>query len=133
MYITITYNELSELVYNKFNVRPKFITIDERTFEVGYKPSIFMPNVCIQFHIEMINKNNVCLSYECSVPTSLMIAGIVAYIKEKLPSGVEVNTIDKYINIYPQRFKQVEKVLEFVTLSNITFAGENINVELKII
>lgn len=133
MYITITYNELSELVYNKFNVRPKFITIDEKTFEVGYKPSVFIPNVCIQFHIEMINKNNVCLSYECSVHTSLMIAGFVAYIKEKLPSGVEVNTIDKYINIYPQRFKQVEKVLEFVTLSNITFAGENINVELKII
>lgn len=131
MYITITYNELSELVYNKFNVRPIFITIDEKTFEVGYKPSVFIPNVCIQFHIEMINKDNVCLSYECSVPTSLMIASIVAYIKETIPSGVEVNTINKYINIYPQRFKQIEKTLEFVTLSNITFVEDKVNVELK--
>ena len=43
-----------------------------------------------------------------------MIAGVVAYLQEKIPSGIEVNTTDKRVNIYPQRFKQLEKALKYV-------------------
>ena len=77
-----------------------------------------------------MRKNIVCLSYECGTPASLMIAGVVAYLEEKIPSGIEVNTTDKCVNIYPQRFKQLEKALEYVSLSDMIFEENSANVVL---
>lgn len=133
MNAVITYKEISDFIEKKFKIRPKFTTIDDKTFEVSYKPGVFMPAISIKFHIEAIRKDIVCLSYECGMPASLMIAGVVAYLEEKLPCGIEVNTTDKHVNIYPQLFKQVEKALEYVTLSNIVFEENAVNIELSLV
>ena len=92
-----------------------------------------MPTISVKFHIEAMRKDIVCLSYECGTPASLMIAGVVAYLEEKIPSGIEVNTTDKRVNIYPQRFRQIEKVQEYVALSNITFEENSANIALTMI
>ena len=128
----ITYNEISDFIEKKFKIRPKFTTIDEKTFEMSYKPALFMPAIAIKFHIAAMRKDVVCMTYDCSTAASLMIAGIVAYLEEKIPSGIEVNTTDKRINIYPQGLKQIEKVLEFVALSDIVFENDTINISLSI-
>ena len=130
MNVIIRYNELSELINNMVGIHPEFTTVDEKTFEVSYKPGVFMPTISVRFHIEAMRKDIVCLSYECGTPASLMIAGVVAYLEEKIPSGIEVNTTDKRVNIYPQRFKQLEKALEYVALSNITFEENSAKVAL---
>ncbi len=133
MNAVITYKEISDFIEKKFKIRPKFTTIDDKTFEVSYKPGVFMPAISVKFHIEAMRKDIVCLSYECGMPASLMIAGVVAYLEEKIPSGIEVNTTDKCINIYPLLFKQVEKALEYVTLSNIVFEENAVNIELSLV
>ena len=130
MDITISYNEISCFIGKMFKICPKFTTVDEKTFEVNYKPGVFMPTISVKFHIEAMRKDIVCLSYECGTPALLMIAGVVAYLEEKIPSGIEVNTTDKRVNIYPQRFKQIEKALEYMALSNITFEENSANVAL---
>ena len=129
----ITYKEISDFIEKEFKIRPKFTTVDDKTFEVSYKPGVFMPTISVKFHIEAMRKDIVCLSYECGTPAALMIAGVVAYLEGKIPSGIEVNTTDKRVNIYPQRFKQIEKALEYVALSNITFEGNSANVMLNMI
>ena len=133
MNAVITYKEISDFIEKEFKIRPKFTTVDEKTFEVSYKPGVFMPTISVRFHIEAMRKDIVCLSYECGTPASLMIAGVVAYLEEKIPSGIEVNTTDKRVNIYPQRFKQLEKALEYVALSNITFEENSANVALTMV
>lgn len=40
----ITYKEISDFIEKEFKIRPKFTTIDEKSFEVSYKPGVFMPN-----------------------------------------------------------------------------------------
>ena len=92
-----------------------------------------MPVIAVKFRIEAMRKDIVCMSYDCGTAASLMIAGVVAYLEEKIPSGIEVNTTDKRVNIYPQRFKQVEKALEYVALSNITFEENSVNVGLSMV
>jgi hypothetical protein len=130
MNAVITYKEISDFIEKEFKIRPKFTTVDERTLEVNYKPGVFMPTISVKFHIEAMHKDIVCMSYDCGTPASLMIAGVVAYLDEKIPSGIEVNTTDKRVNIYPLRFKQIEKVLEYVVLSNITFEDNSAKVAL---
>ena len=129
----IEYREISDLIERELKLRPKFTTIDEKSVELSYKPGALMPTIAIKFRIEAMRKDIVCLSYECGTPASLMIAGVVAYLEENIPSSIEVNTTDKRVNIYPQRFKQLEKALEYVALSNITFEENSANVALIIV
>lgn len=133
MNAVITYKEISDLIEKEFKMRSKFTTVDEKTFEVSYRPGVFMPAISVQFHIEAMRKDIICMSYECGTAASLMIAGMVAYLEEKIPSGISVDTTDKRINIYLQRFKQIEKMMEYVELSNITFEGNSANVALTMV
>lgn len=128
MNAVITFKEVSDFIEKEFKIRPKFTTINEKTVEVSYKPGVFMPAISVNVKIEAMRQDIVCMSYECGTAASLMIAGIVAYLEETIPSGIEVSTTDKRVNIYPQRFKQAEKVLEYVALSNLTFEVNAINI-----
>ena len=128
MNVVITYKEISDFIEKEYKIRPRFTTINEKTVEVSYKPGVFMPAISVNVKIEAMRQDIVCMSYECGTAASLMIAGIVAYLVETIPSGIEVSTTDKRVNIYPQRFKQAEKVLEYVALSNLTFENNAINI-----
>jgi hypothetical protein len=97
-------------------------------FGGSFKHGVFMPAISVNVKIEAMRRDIVCISYECGTAASLMIAGIVAYLEETIPSGIEVSTTDKRVNIYPQRFKQAEKVLEYFALSNLTFEDNAINI-----
>lgn len=129
----ITYKEISDFIEKEFKIRPKFTTVNEKTLDVSYKPGVFMPTISVKFHIKTMRNDIICLSYECGNAASLMIAGVVAYLQEKIPNGIEVNTTDKRVNIYPQRFKQLEKALKYVALSNITFEENSANVALTMV
>jgi hypothetical protein len=129
----ITYKEFSDFIEEKFKISPKFTTVDEKTLEVSYKRRVFMPNISVKFHIDAMRKDIICMSYDCGKPVSLMIAGIVAYLEEKIPSGIEVNTADKRINVYPLRFERLENVCEHVSLTNIAFQEQSIKMELTIL
>lgn len=132
MNAVITYNEISDIIEKRLRVRPDFTTIDTNTFKASYKPGFLMPTITIRFHINNLSQDVISLSYECNTATALMISGAVAYLEEKIPSGIEVNTGQKQIKIYPHRIKQMEKVLEYVTLSNIVFEDNTVNVGLTI-
>ena len=129
----ITYKEFSDFIEEKFKICPKFTTVDEKTLEVSYKRRMFMPNISVKFHIDAMRKDIICMSYDCGKPVSLMIAGIVAYLEEKIPSGIEVNTADKRINVYLLRFEQLKNVCEHVSLTNIAFQEQSIKMELTIL
>lgn len=133
MNVLITYKEIEDLIEKRFKIRPKFTTVDEKTLEVSYKPALLLPTIAIKLRIEAMRKDVVCMTYECGTAASLMIAGVVAYLEEKIPSGIEVDTTDKRINIFPLRFEQVEKAAEYVTLSNISFENNAVNVLLLVV
>ena len=133
MNAVITYKEISDFIEKEYKIRPKFTTVDEKTFEVSYKPGVFMPAIAVKFRIVAMRKDVVCISYDCGTASSLMIAGVVAYLEEKIPSGIEVNTTDKRVNIYPQSVKQLQKALGYVALSNIVFEENSVNVALSMV
>ena len=61
MNAVITYKEISDFIEKECKIRPKFTTVDEKTFEVSYKPGVFMPPINVKFHIEAMRKDIVCL------------------------------------------------------------------------
>ena len=133
MNVQITYKEISELIAGKFKVTPVIKAVDAKTVEVSYKPARFFPNICVRFHIEAMRRDIVCMTYDCALATTLIIGGIVAHLEKAVPSGLEINTTDKRVNVYLQRFEQIEKALEHVSPSNITFEEDAMNVALTIV
>ena len=133
MNVLITYKEISDFIEQKFKIRPLFSSIDRRTLNVSYKPMAFMPSIDIKFVIDEISDDSVSISYDCGAAAALMIAGVVTYLNENIPNGVDVNTTDRKVKIYPQQIEQVEKALEYVALSDITFDENSINIALLLI
>lgn len=129
----ITFKEVSDFIEKESKIRPRFTTINEKTVEVSYKPGVFMPAISVNVKIEAMRQDIVCMSYECGTAASLMIAGIVAYLEDKIPSGIEVNIADKRINVYLLRFEQLKNVCEHVSLTNIAFQEQSIKMELTIL
>lgn len=133
MNVIITYKEISDFIEQKFKIRPLFSSIDRRTLNVSYKPMAFMPSIDIKFVIDEISDDSVSITYDCGAAAALMIAGVITYLKENIPNGVDVNTTDRKVKIYPQQIEQVEKVLEYVALFDITFDENSINIALLLI
>ena len=44
-----------------------------------------------------------------------------------------MNTLDKRVNIYPQCFKQLGNVSEYVVLSNVAFEENSVNICLSMV
>ncbi len=127
----ITYKEIVNFIEQKFRVCPTITGIDEKTVEVSYKPSVLMPAIGVKFHIAAMRKDIVCLTYDCGTAASLLIAGVVAYLDKKIPRGIDVNTTDKRINIYPYNVDELKNVLAHVSLNDVTFDSQSVNVELS--
>lgn len=133
MNIVVSNKEISNFIEKKFKISPKFAIVDEKTIEVSYKPGVFMPAISVKLHINAMHKDIICMSYDCGKPASLMIAGVFAYLEEKIPSGIEINTKDKRINVYPLRFNEVKNVSEHIALTNIIFQENSIKFELTML
>ena len=73
------------------------------------------------------------MTYDCSPAAAVIVSGLVAQFENRIPSQLEVNTTEKRVSIYPRRFEKLEKVLEYVSLSDIIFEQEAVNVQLTAI
>lgn len=133
MNILISYKEIIEQVAKKFIVNPAIEAIDEKTVEVSYKPASFFLSISVRFHIESAHNDLICMTYDCSPATAVIVSGLVAQFENRIPSQLEVNTAEKRVSIYPRRFEKLEKVLEYVSLSDIVFEQEAVNVQLTAI
>ncbi len=133
MNIAISYEEISGFIAREFKIKPQLTAVDDKTVEISYKPNILMPTISVKIHIEAICSDVICLSYDCSNAAALIIAGSAAYLEEKIPDGIEINTADKRIRIYPQRFKQIENVLKYIALSQITLEPDAANIKLVMV
>ena len=132
MNITIIYSEIADFCEKEFRLRPQFTRIDNSRLCISYKPSLFMPTISVELQLDALNDDCICMTYYCNAAASLIISGIVAYIEQNIPKGIVVDTSDKRIDIYPQRVEQLEQVLKYTTLSDISFTDMAVSVALSL-
>lgn len=129
----VSYTEASSWISKRFRFTPTFKRIDDKTLEISYRPGNFIPAVSLICKIEALRKDIVCLSYECSMPVSLLVAGTVGHLQRRIPDGIEINPENKRVNIYIERFDKSKKVLEHVTLSDVTFSDNEFILSLSLL
>lgn len=133
MKTSVSYTEMSNWISKRFRISPAFRRMDEKTLEVSYKPGSFIPTVRMAFKIEAVRKDIICLSYDCSMPVSMLIAGAVGHLQNKIPNGIEIKPEEKRINIYLGKVDKLQKALEHVAPTELSFGEEEACVTLALI
>ncbi len=132
MDITINYNEISDYVERRFFVRPVLKGVDENTIEIEYKPKKLLPKMSIRIRLEGCRQDVISVSYECSMPMAMIIAGTVAHLEEKIPAGIEIKSTEKRINLYVEQIEALQKILAHVSLKAISFMDDHVQLSLSL-
>lgn len=132
MKVELCYEEIINYVERNFFIRPQLVYIDERTVDIEYKPSKFLPAMSFRIRIDGCRKDVVCLSYECSAPMAMIISGAVGHLGNKIPQGIDVNTTDKRVVIYLEQVEVLKKPLSYVELETISLCDDHIDISARL-
>ena len=127
MNVSVDYSEISDWINRKFSVTISFKRVDKNTFETSYKPGNFIPTVHVNFKVENLKKDIICISYDCSILVSLFIFGAINHLQNKIPKGIEIKSDERLINIYPKQIDRMQKLMEQVFVSDISFNEKNVD------
>lgn len=132
MKVELSYEEIINYVERNFFIRPQLVYIDERTIDIEYKSSKFLPAMSIRVRIDGCRKDAVCLSYECSALMVMIISGAVSHLGNKIPQGFDVNTTEKRVVIYLDQIAVLEKPLSYVELEEISLCDDHIDISSRL-
>ena len=124
MEVHISYNEVLRFIRNHANVdvsRLQMVRQNSRTLAISYDISDWVPTVTISVSVDKVTEHHLYLSYDCSAAASMIISGVVSFLQSKIPAGVKVDTASKKVYIYLDVINGLDKVLQYVTPSDIYF------------
>ena len=127
MNVQLSYNEILGYVEDKFHVRPTVEVVDDQTLSVSYKISRFVPTINVDVHIDLVSKELIALSYDCSSIVNGLLGGVVGFIQERIPrEQIELSTDNKKVLVHLDKVEQLKKVFDVVVPTDITFYSESI-------
>lgn len=132
MKVELSYEEIVNYVERNYSIHPQLVYIDERTVDIEYKLSKFLPAMSIRVRIDGCRKDVVCLSYECSAPMTMIISGAVGHLGNKIPQGIDMNTTEKRVVIYLDQVAVLEKPLSYVELETISLCDDHIDISARL-
>ena len=135
MEIQISYNELLRFLRNHANVdvsRLQMVRQNSRTLAISYDISDWVPTVTISVSVDKVTEHHLYLSYDCSAAASMIISGVVSFLQSKIPAGVKVDTTSKKVYVYLDVINGLEKVLQYVTPTDIQFETNMIYVSAEL-
>lgn len=125
----ISYQELVDYIENHHKVRPNISYVDDKTINVSYQVAKFIPAVSLNVKIENVTNETLLFTYDCSAATRLLIKGVVLFLKEQLEEKfLTVDEIRNCVLIHIANIEPIQKAFEYVTLSDIVFVTDAVEV-----
>lgn len=128
MEITITYEEVSNIIKTKSNVNATFTMIDSESISVKVKPELLIPAVNITLKLEKDAKEYK-IRYGSGVvsPVTKIVTKIVnLFVNDKLPEFVRLDTSNNTLS-FDSTIKHNGIVVD---IKDITFLEEKISISL---
>lgn len=128
MEITITYEEVSNIIKTKSNVNATFTMIDSESISVKVKPALLIPAVNITLKLEKDAKEYK-IRYGSGVvsPVTKIVTKIVnLFVNDKLPEFVRLDTSNNTLS-FDSTIKHNGIVVD---IKDITFLEEKISISL---
>ena len=90
-----------------------------------------LPKVKATLRVEEINNGFIALSYYCNMAVPMLVGPVVNILSEKIPAGIEIDADNKRVKIHLLQIEKLNSAMEFVTLRNVVFANDAVNIELS--
>lgn len=129
MNIAVSYDEIVSYVEKKFVVRLLLKCVDRKTIEISYKKGFLSSS--IQVRIESCGGDTICLSYDCSLSTSIII-GVIKQFENKIPHGVDIDTAHKKILLSFAKIEKLENTLSYVEIEDLYCNDNGVNMSLSL-
>lgn len=123
MEITITYEEVSNIIKTKSNVNATFTMIDSESISVKVKPGLLIPAVNITLKLEKDAKEYK-IRYGSGVVSSLVTKIVKLFVNDKLPEFVRLDTSNNTLS-FDSTIKHNGIVVD---IKDITFLEEKISI-----
>ena len=135
MLITITFNELKEIISSKTNnnINLDFCCVNYNTIKVSYKPVAFLPaTINVKVQIKEIGNSKIILSYNANGAIDRVIKGFSAYLDNHIHREIlELDTSNQLVSIYPDKIEKIQKVLEMIELQQVYVEEGKVCAEVK--
>ncbi len=134
MRITISFNEIKEIITNKTNnkLNLDFCYVNHNTVKVSYKPLAFLPAANVNVQIRETGNSKIILSYNANNAIDMIIKGISAFLESNISKDIiELDTSNQVVTIYPNKVEQLQKAMEMIELQQLYFEEGNVCVEVR--
>lgn len=125
MEITITYEEVSNIIKTKSNVNATFTMIDSESISVKVKPGLLIPAVNITLKLEKDAKEYK-IRYGSGFVSLLVTKIVNLFVNDKLPEFVRLDTSNNTLS-FDSTIKHNGIVVD---IKDITFLEEKISISL---
>ena len=134
MLITITFNELKEIISSKTNnnINLDFCYVNYNTINVSYKPLAFLPAANVEVQIRETENSKIVISYNANNAIDMIIKGMATFIESNITKDiVELDTSNQVATIYPNKVEQLQKPMEIIELQQLYFEEGKVCAKLK--
>lgn len=128
MKLSISYNEIEEKVKALTKVGLSVSKDSEKTLKLKYNAGIpFLPNVEALLKVTNVYSDKIELTYSCKPLVEIAIEKLLPKLISSLPENV-IEIEGKIIAVNLYRIEKIEKLLEYLMLSNIAINDENVEI-----
>lgn len=137
MEVKIKYAEVHDYISGKFGKDVNLSRVDDRTVCVSVSQKIFIKTVQVGLNIKVcgVNGDVVELEYGGGFGMDLIVAGVLSFVKGKLPEyGAAFEETDNHkIKITLSAIRQMREVMKSVSLEGVLFTPNSIEATLGLI
>lgn len=128
MKVVVAYKEIEDKIKEAAKISLSLSKVNEKTLNVKYSSGMMLlPNIEISLIIKAIYSNKIELTYNCKPLMEIAVEKLLPKLISNLPNGV-VEIDNKTIKVDLEKIEQAEKVLKFISLSEIVIKEEIIEV-----
>ena len=128
MKVVVAYKEIEDKIKEVAKISLSLSKVNEKTLNVKYSSGMMLlPNIEISLIIKAIYSNKIELTYSCKPLMEIAVEKLLPKLISNLPKGV-VEIENKTIKVDLEKIEQAEKVLKFLSLSDIVINDEIIDI-----
>lgn len=129
MNININFSEITGFVEKNYKQKITLAAVDGKSLEISYKLLKFT-QVSVRIAVVSVCRDCIKLSYDGSTGVPLLIDGAVKMFQGAIPAGVEIDTTNRTIKLYPLQVEQLQKALKYVSLDDVAFTDSAVEIRL---
>lgn len=136
MNISISYLEIQDYIAKHYHTNVMLVKVSEREICVSVSQKVLIKTVQMNLNLRVddVNNDSIRLTYNSGFGIDLIISGLLTFLEKKLPEYGKFISRDNgnRLRIQISEIEKLSKILNTVTLTNISFLDQSVQIGAEI-